>query len=91
MDDVERYLSLCALNFSAYSAEEERLEREHRGEYAVLHDGELVGVCETTEEADVMGVGAAESGDYVVFMIGRQRLRYSDATLGTSTFGRVGA
>lgn len=78
-DDVERYLSSCALNLPAYLAEEERLEREHRGECAVLHDSELVGVCETTEEADAKGWEVAESGNYVVFLIGKQRLRYSDA------------
>ena len=61
-DDVERYLSSCALNLPAYLAEEERLEREHRGECAVLHDSELVGVCETTEEADAKGWEVAESG-----------------------------
>ncbi|MYA40597.1 MAG: hypothetical protein F4Z31_02405 [Gemmatimonadetes bacterium] len=75
--DVERYLSLCALNFPAYMAEEERLERDHRGECAVLHDCELVAVCATAEEADERGA-VAESGDYVVFLIGKQRLRYAD-------------
>ena len=79
MDDVERYLSSCALNLPAYLAEEDRLEREHRGEYALLRDSELVGVCETIEEADAMGAEVAENGDYVVFLIGKQRLRYSDA------------
>ena len=78
VDAVEHYLSLCAVNFPAYLAEEERLEQEHHGWYAVLHDSCLVGVCETVEEADTMGANAAESGDYVVFKIGRQRLRYAD-------------
>ena len=78
-DEVERHLSLYALNLPAFMAEEERLERDHRGEYAALHDGELVAVCETTEDADARGLEAAESGDYVVFLIGKQRLRYSDA------------
>ena len=44
----------------------------------LLHDGDLVAVCETTEEADARGLEAAES-DYVVFLIGKQRLRHSDA------------
>ena len=78
-DDVERHLSLVALNLPAYLAEEDRLEREHRGECAVLHDSELLAVCETTEEADAKGLGAVESGDYVIFLIGQQRLQYSDA------------
>ena len=77
--DVELYPSLVATNVSAYMAEEERLERDHRGEYAVLHDCEVVAVCETAEEADERGAEAAENGDYVVFLIGKQRLRCSDA------------
>ena len=67
-----------ALNLPVCLAEEERLERDHRGEYAVLHDSEMVGVCETIAKADAMGAEVAESGDCVVFLIGKQRLRYSD-------------
>ena len=45
----------------------------------MLHDCELVAVCQTAEEADASGREAAESGNYVGFLIGKQQLRYSDA------------
>ena len=48
MNDVDRLLATLSQNFSAYGQLEESLEREHRGEYAVLHDGALIGAPSCT-------------------------------------------
>ena len=77
MNDVDHCLALLNQNLPAYQQLEESLEQEHRGEYAVLRGGVLVGVCKTAEDADAKGTEASERSDFAVFKIGRERLRYA--------------
>ena len=74
MNDVDRLLADYGRNFPAFEQQEERLEQDHFGEFAVFCDGELIGVYETSEEADAKGV---DLGEYAVFKIGRKPLRYA--------------
>ena len=74
MDDIDRLLADYGRNFPAFERQEARLEQEHLGRFALFCDGELVGVYDTSEEADAAG---AAHGDYAVFKIGRQPLRFS--------------
>ncbi len=74
MNDVDRLLADYGRNFPAFEQREESLEREHFGKFALFREGELIGVYETAEEAD--SVGGAR-GEYAVFKIGRQPLRYA--------------
>ena len=74
MNDVDRLLADYGRNFPAFEQQEELLEREHFGKFALFCGGELVGVYETAEEADAEGDAR---GEYAVFKIGRQPLRYA--------------
>ena len=51
-DEVDRLLAVYSQNFPAYENQEERLEREHYGKFAVFRDGQLLGVYETVEDAE---------------------------------------
>ena len=84
-NEVEQLLAVYGRNFPAYQQQEVRLEDEHHGEYAVFHDGQLVGVYETVEDAEAKGATAAESREYAIFRIGKEPLRYSDAALTSGT------
>ena len=61
MDNVDRLLADYGRNFPAFEQQEEGLEQDHLGEFAVFCDGRLVGVYETPEEADAKG---ADLGEY---------------------------
>lgn len=74
MNEVDRLLADYGRNFPAFERQEERLEQDHFGKFALYCDGELVEVYETAEEADAEG---AIRGEYAVFKIGRQPLRYA--------------
>lgn len=74
MNEVERLLADYGRNFPAFEQQEEELERDHFGKFALFCDGKLIGVYDTAEEADTVG---AARGDYAVFKIGRQPLRYA--------------
>ena len=74
MNDVDRLLADYSRNFPAFEQDEERLEREFFGQFAVFCDGELIGVYEIAEEADAEGTA---HGEYTVFKIGRKQLRYA--------------
>ena len=74
MNDVDRLLADYGRNFPAFEQQEELLEQEHFGKFALFCEGELVDVYETAEEADAEGDAR---GAYAVFKIGRQPLRYA--------------
>ena len=74
MNDIDRLLADYGRNFPAFEQQEELLEQEHFGKFALFCGGELVGVYETAEEADAEG---GTRGEYAVFKIGRQPLRYA--------------
>ncbi|MDE0163308.1 MAG: hypothetical protein OXL98_16415 [Acidimicrobiaceae bacterium] len=74
MSDVDRVLADYGRSFPAFEQQEQLLEQEHPGKFALFCGGELVGVYETPEEADAEG--AARSG-FAVFKIGRRPLRYA--------------
>ena len=74
MSDVERVLADCGRNLPAFEEQEQVLEQEHFGMFALFCGGELVGVYETPEEADA---GGAARSDFAVFKIGRRPLRYA--------------
>ena len=74
MNDVDRLLAAYGRNFPAFERQEALLEQEHLGKFALLCGGELAGVYDTSQEADAAG---AAHGDYAVFKIGRQPLRFA--------------
>ena len=77
MNDVEGVLADYGRNFPAFERQEELLEREHFGRFALFCGGELAGVYDSAEEADAAG-GAV--GGYAVFRIGRRPLRFAMPT-----------
>ena len=75
MDEgLQRALAVLGRNLSAYEQEEDRLEQEHRGKFAVFHDSSLIGVFKTTEDANAAGDEVAGPGEFAVFKIGREHL-----------------
>ena len=74
MSDIDRLLADYARNFPAFERQEALLEQEHLGQFALYCSGELVGVYDTSEEADAV---SAAHGNYAVFKIGRQPLRFA--------------
>ena len=78
-DEVDRLLAVYSQNFPAYGNQEERLEREHYGKFAVFRDGQLLGVYETVEDAEAKIDEAAMSDECAIFKIGKQPFRYADA------------
>ena len=77
MNEVDRLLAQYGRNFPEFERQEERLEQEHYGEFAVFHDGELIGVYATSEEADAKGAEVKEPGEFAIFKIGKKPLRYA--------------
>lgn len=75
MDTLDEALHRYGQNFPAFEKQLEDLERSHPGQYAVVADGDVVGVYPTEQQAC-----AAATGDAVVFKITHQRLRFATLT-----------
>lgn len=73
--DPQQVLDLYRRNFPAFEQQLERLERDHLGEFAVVANGEVLGIYATEEEAR-----EAASGESVIFEIRHRRLRFASLT-----------
>ena len=71
-DSLQEVLDLYRRNFPAFEQQLERLERDHLGEFAVVANGEVLGIHSTEEEAR-----EAATGESVIFEIRLRRLRFA--------------
>ena len=60
---------------AAYETMRRELEIDHFGEWALVHDGELIGTYETFEEAAEVAVPQFGRGPYLIREIGEGPLR----------------
>lgn len=69
-------------NYEAYvSRHRARLEAVHSGKYALLHDGEVVGICGTARDAYEAGCGKYGLGDFSMQEIGARPVGLGIMTL----------
>lgn len=59
-------------NIAAYEAMQDRLEREHRGRVALLHDGALVHVLNDRWDAYLIGMERFGEGMFSIKKIGER-------------------
>ena len=55
---------------AVYESQREKLEQNHMAKWVVIHDGELQGVYETTDEANNVAQPLFQRGPCVIFRIG---------------------
>lgn len=68
-------------DIAAYEQARTRLENEHRGEWAVFHSGDLVGVFSDFEGAATEAVERFGSGPYLIRQIGVEKIQLSSTMM----------
>ena len=69
------------LEIAVYDRERERLEREHRGKFALVRGDELVGTFDTFQAAADEAVRRFGRGPYLICHISDEKLGISPAVL----------
>lgn len=68
-------------DIAAYEGARAELETKHRGEWAVFHSGDLVGVFGGFEEAATEAVERFGNGPYLIRQIGVERIQLSSTMI----------
>ena len=65
----------------AYDLMREELEADHKGEWVLVHDQELIGLFETFQKAAVVASRRFGRGPYLIRKIGQGPLRLSSRVM----------
>ncbi len=80
MTDLQHIQHQISVNFPAYvTYHKKRLEREHHGEVALMHEAQLVSVFGTVEDAEAYGRENFPDRNFMLQKIGSEPLHYAFA------------
>ena len=79
-DANDQYASLQE-NIKAYEAQQEELEKHHKGKYVVFHNCERIGIFDTIDAASREAVRRFGRGPYLIRQVGQGMIHvYSSTT-----------